>query len=131
MPNSNPGHKTIQAGDYEVTFHPAFASRCAVRTGENVVELFSFKGPHRFAKGEKHPEKHTLRLSGGETGRDLEIEVRDPRHQVARITIHLYPDGHTPGSGARMEESSLQAFEWDNGIPTCPPVCGDPDDLNP
>ncbi len=123
-------HKTVTKDGYEITFHPAFASRCSVtnhdvRAGEK--ELYKQKEKHVFKKGEKHPKKHTIKLKGGKHNRDFELVVSDPKHHVARITIEFYSDGHEPGWGLDRMSAPIETLAFDNNSGTCPPNCGDND----
>ncbi len=111
---------------FDVTLHPAFASRCAVRSADGTVkEVYRQDGVFQL-RGKNHPQKHCLRIMGGEHGRDLEIEIRDPKHHVARIIVELYPAGRTPGTG--LVAQPVETIELENNVATCPPLCGDNDE---
>ncbi|HEX2190846.1 MAG TPA: hypothetical protein VHG51_18205 [Longimicrobiaceae bacterium] len=124
MSDNSHEHKTVAKDGYEVTFHPAFASRCVVRgngEGAEPKELYKLEGKHVFKNGAKHPKRHTIRLKGGEHNRDLELVINDPKHHVARIVVEMYPEDHEPGWGAST--LSVETFESENGVATCPPDC--------
>jgi hypothetical protein len=97
---AHPGERTVSRDGYEVTLHPAFASRCEVmrRDGEE-HELYRQKGVHNHGVGERHPKRHLVRLKGGPDDRDLTLMVDDPKAQIARVTIELYDPSHEPGWG--------------------------------
>jgi hypothetical protein len=126
MSDNNHEHKTVTKDGYEVTFHPAFASRCAIRThGESAEEreLYKLKGKHVFKNGATHPKRHVIKLKGGENNRDIELVINDPKHHVARIVVEMYPEDYEPGWGA--DTMAVETFESENGVGTCPPVCGE------
>ena len=116
-------HVTVTKDGYEITVHPAFSSRCAVRSADAdaETELYRQEGKHKFENGQKHPKRHVIRIKGGAHGRDLELEVKDPKHHVARITVELYAEGHEPGWGER--DAAVESFTVDNMTKTCPPDC--------
>lgn len=129
MPNENAAdnaheHVTVNKDGYEVTLHPAFSSRCAVKgNGDNAAEteLYKQQGKHVFKNGATHPKRHTIKLKGGPHNRDLELVVNDPKHQVARITVEFYAEGHEPGWGT--SEASVETFDAFNDSISCPPDC--------
>lgn len=128
MSDNSHEHKTVAKDGYQVTFHPAFASRCVVRSheeGAEQKELYKLEGKHVFKNGAKHPKKHVIKLKGGEHNRDLELVINDPKHHVARVIVEMYPDGFEPGWGT--DARSVETFESVNGVGTCPPVCDDND----
>lgn len=130
MSDNQHEHKTVTKNGYEITFHPAFSSRCAHKahgsdTGE--TELYRQQGKHVFQNGQSHPKKHIFKIRGGQHNRDLELEINDPKHQVARITVEFYADGHEPGWGDDRLSEPVEMFTLDNNSGTCPPNCGDED----
>ena len=127
MPNSNNGHKTIQAGDYQVTFHPAFASRCCVQAGEGTeeeiykqVEVFNLRGA-------QHPKRHEIHFAAHGRKRDVRLAIDDPHHHIARITIELYdPEIVEPSSRVGLDARAMASTEtvtFENNAQTCPPYC--------
>lgn len=118
-------HTTVSKNGYEVTFHPAFSSRCSVRShgeGGEEVELYRQEGVHHLPQGQTGPPvRHEIRLRGGELGRDLALSVHDPNHHVARIIVELYGDGHEAGAGAG--DTPVETLTVDNDGRTCPPIC--------
>jgi hypothetical protein len=128
MADNNHEHKTVTKDGYEVTFHPAFASRCAIKThGESAEEreLYKLEGKHVFKNGATHPKKHVIKLKGGDHNRDIELVISDPKHHVARVVVEMYPEGYEPGWGATT--MAVETFESENGVGTCPPDCGGED----
>jgi hypothetical protein len=129
MADNHNEHKTVTKDGYEVTFHPAFASRCSVKThgkNEEERELYKLEGKHVFKNGAKHPKKHVIKLKGGEHHRDIELVINDPKHHVARVVVEMYPEGFEPGWGGNTR--AVETFESVNGVGTCPPDCDDPND---
>jgi hypothetical protein len=117
-------HTTAEKDNYKVTFHPAFASRCAVTGADGeCCEVYKQKGVHHL-NGSEHPKKHTIRLKGGKYNRDITLDVHDPHHHIAGITVHMYGDTHVPG--ARSGAEAVESFSVDNDVITCPPVCLEP-----
>jgi hypothetical protein len=123
---------TIEKDGYEVTFHPAFASKCDVeRKDGRGVDLYRQEGVHHHAEGERHPVRHQIRLKGGPDQRDLTLMVDDPKAQIARITIELYDPSHEPGWG--RGDDAVETFTVTNDGFECPPFCDiskDADDAN-
>ena len=116
-------HHTASHGGYEVTFHPAFASRCCIGgIDEPEVELYAQKKTHRLGKNEKHPTKHKIRLRGGAHGRDLTFDIDDPHHHVHKITVELYPAGRGAGM---TDKQPVEVMTVMNMAEVCPPNCGD------
>lgn len=116
------GHITHEKNTYKVTFHPAFASRCAVKNDEGECVVYVQDQPHKL-NGQKHPKKHRIKLSGGALKRDVTLEIDDPNHAIARISVDLYAAGNVPGMGAGTR--TTESFEFLNDAKTCPPICGD------
>ena len=117
-------HTTAEKDNYTVTFHPAFASRCTVTGTDGAsCEVYKQQGVHHL-NGREHPKKHTIRLKGGKFNRDIALDIHDPHHHIAGITVHMYGDTHVPG--ARSGAEAVESFSVDNDVITCPPVCVEP-----
>jgi len=125
MPDNTQDHTTVTKDGYEVTLHPAFSSRCSIRShGQNAneVELYKQQGVHHLPPGQtKPPVKHEIRLKGGQFGRDIALSVHDPKHHIARITVEFYGDDHQPGAGT--SDATMETFDVVNDSSCCPPVC--------
>jgi hypothetical protein len=118
------GHTTAEKDNYTVTFHPAFASRCAVTGADGgECEVYKQQGVHHL-NGKEHPKQHTIRLKGGKYNRDITLDVNDPHHHIAGITVHMYGDGHVPG--AKSGSEAVESFSVVNDVITCPPICVEP-----
>ena len=115
------GHSTVSLNSYTVTFHPAFASRCVVNGEDGECEVYRQNGAHEFKNGDKHPKKHKIKIKGGRWDRDISMEVEDPRHAIAKITVEFYGEGHVPGLGAG--DPVVERFTIFNDGTTCPPNC--------
>lgn len=128
MSDNHHEHKTVTKDGYEVTFHPAFSSRCAHKAqgSETETEIYKQQGTHVFKAGQSHPKKHVFKIKGGQHNRDLELEINDPKHQVARITVEFYAEGHEPGWGEARLSEPVEMFTLDNSVMTCPPYCDGP-----
>jgi hypothetical protein len=108
--------------EYEVTIHPAFASRCSVKGKDGERELFKQDGVHHL-KGKTVPKKHTIRLKAKNgSKRDICITLDDAAHSVARITVELYADGHDPHTALTAGETDT-VFTVENNARICPPIC--------
>ena len=127
MSDNHHEHTTVTKDGYEVTLHPAFSSRCAVKSSgaDAETELYKQQGKHVFKNGATHPKKHVFRIKGGQHNRDLELEINDPKHHVARITVEFYEDGHEPGWGGMRLSEPVEVVTLDNSVITCPPYCND------
>lgn len=112
--------------EYEITFHPAFASRCTVAGKDGERELFKQSGVHHL-NGRELPKKHTIRLKSKNGGkRDVTITLDDAAHSVARITVELYDESHDPTTKTAAEPSSTDTvFTVENNALICPPICGE------
>lgn len=128
MSDNSHEHKTVTKDGYEVTFHPAFSSRCAIRSNgsDAETELYKQQGKHVFQNGATHPKRHVVKVKGGKHNRDLELEIKDPKHHIARITVEFYADGHEPGWGDARVSEPVEMFTMDNNSGTCPPDCDGP-----
>ena len=115
-------HVRASAGGYDLTVHPAFASRVTLESQDGTfTDLYRQQGTHTLPAGQASgPARHVVSLRGGEFGRDIGFVVNDPRHQVARITVELYGPDHQPGTqgGAVVERVVVS-----NGPVLCPPAC--------
>jgi hypothetical protein len=108
--------------EYEITVHPAFASRCTVNGKDGERELFKQQGVHQL-RGNPVPKKHTIRLKGKNgSKRDVTITLDDAAHSVARITVELYADGHDPMTALTAGETDT-VFTVENSAKICPPIC--------
>lgn len=109
--------------EYEITVHPAFASRCTV-TGKDGQprELYRQNGVHEL-KGKAVPKSHTIRLKAKNGGkRDICIKLDDQAHSVARITVELYEESHDPAT-ALTASTMDTVFTVENDAKLCPPNC--------
>lgn len=122
----NPDHKTIHTdAHYDVTFHPAFASRCAVKP-KNGTE----RDLYRQGQGREHvvhcpgghPKKHVIKLKGKGNRRDITITIEDPEHSIHSLRLELYDEGRVAGKAAETGD----VFTIENNAKTCPPYCEDP-----
>lgn len=119
-------HTTVNGdSEYEVTFHPAFASACTVidqKTGEK-RELYKQDPKKPFDVREKgHPKKHRIVLKGKNgKKRNITITIDDPEHAIHGITLDLYKEGRDPS--ARDEPETTETFSVMNFAMTCPPHC--------
>jgi len=106
---------------YELTLHPGVVSRAEVdRRGSSPTTLYHQMEVHSVTmKG--HPKAWHVRLKGGPEGRDLDLYVGDPRHEVARITIELFSEGYDPAVGDLGEISESVIIHTQ--AKTCPPFC--------
>lgn len=109
--------------EYEVTFHPAFASRCTVgpKNG-NGRELFRQSETFKL-NGKALPKQHTIRLKSKNGGkRDISITLNDASHSVARITVELYEETHDPTTALTASNTDT-VFTVENHAKICPPNC--------
>jgi hypothetical protein len=106
-----------RAAGYEVSVDPTFASRVvATMTGGRTAELFHQREAFLLPAGVAAPSaEHQVRLRGGPAGRDLTLQLRDPKHHVAAVRLHLYRG--RPGAPA---DSVITVM---NGPVLCPPFC--------
>lgn len=141
--------KTAKHDAYEVSFHPAFASRCAVRRNGRESDIYRQKANEPYVldtkKGETHPKKHEIRIRAAD-GREIVLTVDDPDHCIAQLQIKLYDEKRDlmrrpklKGGGVRAmqegeggEPGGGTTITIDNDAQTCPPYCdNDPGDLDP
>lgn len=116
-------HKTVDTDtDFDITFHPAFASTCKVKPkngGERV--LYSQpEGDVVNCKEKGHPKKHVIKLKGKGNRRDITITVDDPEHSIHSLSFELYDEGRAPGDSY---DDSFDTFTVQNDAKTCPPYC--------
>ena len=110
--------------EYEITFHPAFASRCTVSGKDGERELFRQKGVYQL-RGRPVPKQHTIRIRAKNgSKRDITIRLDDAAHSVARITVELYEEGHDPMT-AVTASSTDTVFTVENSAKICTPICDD------
>lgn len=118
------GHVTHRDddGDYEITFHPAFASSCVLNTNGRDRTLYE-QSEVCHLPGGKLPRQHTIHLRSKDGTRDIRLRVDDPRHAVARITVELYPEEHDPLVLEKRMTTTSATFTVLNSADTCPPHC--------
>jgi hypothetical protein len=111
--------------EYEITLHPAFASRCTVGPKDGKQrELYRQEGVHKL-NGKAIPKKHVIKLKAKNGGkRDITITLNDAAHSVARITVELYEDGHDPTTALKAADTDT-VFSVENNAILCPPICGE------
>ena len=116
-------HKTVNQDGYEITFHPAFAGRCAVQTGsKGETEMYRQEEVHHLPKGQTEPPtQHRIEFRGGKHEQDFALQIDDPNHRIARITVELYDQKHEPGWG--KGEKPVETVVVDNDSQHCPPHC--------
>jgi hypothetical protein len=119
-------HRTVSDdSEYDVTFHPAFASECEVldhRSGaaRKLFEQDRTKPVNVRANG--HPKKHRIVLRGKNgKRRNITITIDDPDHAIHGITLDLYEEGRDPAREGDWKKS--ESFSIMNYATTCPPVC--------
>jgi hypothetical protein len=109
--------------EYEITFHPAFASKCIVEHKDGGTrELYRQTQTHNL-KDKKHPKRHVVKVKGknGRT-RDITITIDDPNHAIHSLRMELYDEGYDPMKPVpRYEGGDVVTFE--NLASTCPPNC--------
>lgn len=116
-------HTTVSGdNEYEVTFHPAFASRCTVGGKQGPArDLYVQSKAHRL-NGKALPKRHQIRLKGKKGKRDITVTLDDPNHSIARIHVELYPESHDRNSAKSAPEGDL-VFTVENHARVCPPIC--------
>ena len=116
-------HKTIDVdSDYDVTFHPAFASRCTVTHKDgSEKELYKQSSAHQL-NGKSHPKKHVVKIKGknGRT-RDITVTIDDPNHADHSLRMELYDEGYDPMEPQAFAGGDVVTIE--NQATTCPPFC--------
>lgn len=115
--------QTISSDGYQLTLYPGFASRCTLRDADGTErELYRQEKPYHLPQGQTRPRtRHMLRLQGGQRQQDVTLQIDDPHHRIARITIELYDQNHQPGAGAGGPTAETLTVEQDSE--TCPPSC--------
>jgi hypothetical protein len=118
-------HKTVSTSDYEVTFHPGFASQATItRKADNAVEqLYKQDGLHRCGP-EGHPKKHVIKLKGKNgSKRDITITIDDPEYSVHSLSLELYDESRDPNYKETFNPGTTETFTVTNTANTCPPYC--------
>ena len=124
QPSDAVEHWKVEKAGYAVSLYPGFASRAVLETLGGPVELYQQGGSYRLPAGAAGAaRKHQIALQGGQYGRDLALSVLDPKHEIARIRVFLYGDGHVPGSG--IPSDAVETLVVNNDAKTCPPDCED------
>ena len=90
-----------EARKYDITFHPAFASRCTISDEYGVVEVYEPAASHS-----SYPKKHTIRLKGGKYDRELTLEIEDPKQAIKQIHVKLHGDQE----GSHVENFTVENF---------------------
>lgn len=116
-------HKTVSTDNYDVTFHPAFASSCVIEpTGGTATKLYEQdKTKPVDCKAKGHPKKHVIKLKGKGNKRDITITIDDPNHSIHRLSIDLYDEARDPATEGTWE--ATDTFTVMNTAFTCPPYC--------
>jgi hypothetical protein len=112
-------------GNYDVTFHPAFASSCTVtdrKTGSASKLYEQDRTKPVNVKNGGHPKKHRIVLKGKNgKRRNITITIDDPEHAIHGITLDLYAEGRDPSKKESSE--TVETFSIVNDAATCPPIC--------
>jgi hypothetical protein len=115
---------TTGDNDYEVTFHPAFASSCTVtdrKSGATKKLYEQDRSKPVDVRKNGHPKKHRIVLKGKNgKRRNITITVDDPEFAIHGITLELYAEGRDPSKGGG---DSVETFSVVNDAHTCPPYC--------
>ncbi|HEU0299787.1 MAG TPA: hypothetical protein VFR37_10040 [Longimicrobium sp.] len=136
------GHRKAENEEYEVIFHPAFASACTVKKyGQDTATELYRQGDTQddvIDCSSGHPEEHVIRIRGKGNGRDITITVNDPSHTLHSISFDLYREARdrsvkrqSSALGAAPADASAdvgETFTLENDAKTCPPYC---DPTNP
>ena len=118
------GHTTAEKNSYRVTFHPAFASRCAIVGEDGECEVYKQSAPHAL-RGESHPKQHRIHIQGGRYDRDVMLDIHDPKHAIKHIRVEMYGDRDESEIGTGTVSPTVETFVADNTAETCPPICID------
>ena len=111
--------RVSRAGGYELSVDPSFASRAVATTSKGVVELYRQSAVFNLPTGFTTPAaEHQIRLTGGAGGRNIALQVRDPKHHLMRVIVELYRPGRAPGDNRIDETISIS-----NTAQCCPPHC--------
>jgi hypothetical protein len=120
-------HKTITTDpDYDVTFHPGFASECTItRTADNAArQIYKQSGRHDCRAEGGHPKKHVIKLKGKNgKKRDITITIEDPTHSVHSLQLALYDESRDVNSKETFNPGTTETFTVMNTALTCPPYC--------
>jgi hypothetical protein len=123
----NEHHKTVTADpEYDVTFHPGFASECTItRKGEGPPkQLYKQTEKHDCRPEGGHPKKHVIRLKGKNgSKRDITITIDDPEHSVHSLSLELYDESRDVTDAAKFDPGTTETFTVTNTADTCPPHC--------
>lgn len=118
-------HKTVtDDAEYDVTFHPGFASECTVTTlADNAKrQLYKQSEKHDCRPEGGHPKKHVIKLKGKNgKNRDITITIEDPTHSVHSLKLSLYDEARDPMVNQTFD--ATEEFTVMNSAMTCPPVC--------
>ena len=132
--NVPPGHRKAGNDEYEVIFHPAFASACTVKKNghDTATELYRQGDTQADVVHcpEGHPEEHVIRIRGKGNGRDITITVNDPSHTLHSISFDLYREARDRsvkplayGTADSGSGEIGETFTLENEAKTCPPYC--------
>jgi hypothetical protein len=116
-------HKTVSNDNYEVSFHPAFASSCVIEPVGGKAETLYRQDRSKPVDCRKkgHPKQHKIKLKAKNGKRDITLTIDDPNHNIATLQIRLYHEDRVPGEEG--EYSTI--FTVENNANTCPPNCDD------
>lgn len=118
-------HKTVtDDARYDITFHPAFASECAVTdkaTGQTRKLYVQDRSKPENVKDKGHPKKHTIKLKGKGNNRDITITIDDPSHTIHSLSFELYDEARDPAQTGSW--GSTETVTVTNTAVTCPPYC--------
>lgn len=140
------GHRRAENEEYEVIFHPAFASACTVtKNGQKTATDLYRQGDQQKdvidCRTDGHPETHVIRIRGKANGRDITITVHDPSHTLHSISFDLYREARNrrvkrqtdtqADAQASVQSDVGETFTLENDAKTCPPHCDPTDPNNP
>jgi hypothetical protein len=111
----SPARECRSAGGYEACFYPGFVKRLSVAEDGTETVIYEQSEVFVLPPGQQLPwSSNTLELRGN--GRDLEMQLYDPLHQIERVEIVLKP---------REGKGSARLIVEDGPV-LCPPLCPDP-----
>lgn len=120
-------HKTVTDDpEYDVTFHPGFASECTItRTSDNASrKLYKQTERHDCRPEGGHPKKHVIKLKGKNgKKRDITITIDDPTYCVHSLSLELYDESRDPNYEETYNPGTTETFTVMNTANTCPPYC--------
>lgn len=122
----NDKHKTVTADpEYDVTFHPGFASECTItRKADNSAKQLYKQSEKHHCDDEGHPKSHVIRLKGKNgSKRDITITIDDPEHSVHSLSLELYDESRDVTDAAKFDPGTTETFTVMNTADTCPPHC--------